>query len=359
MRRYFLSLLHQLSRRVAKVTSHVLVFAMLVPTLTLAQGTRGTIDGQITDQNGAAVSGATVKLINLGTKLEVRTVQTGDDGRYQLLELEPAVYDVVITSSGFAEKRLSSVKVEPNRNLQLDISLGAAGAAESVNVTASQELLDKQSPTLGTTVDHRRVEGLPLNGRNVLNLSLLQPGVTETNTGFGEGAGIRVNGQRGVENNLTLDGSNNNEVAVGGPTGATPRPDAVEEFRLLTANFEAEFGRNTGSVINVVTRSGGNDYHGNARFFYRPTFLSAARFFDQNSPTDKPVRGTDDFRRRFERKEIGGNFGGPFTIPKVYNGRQKTFFFVDYERRAQLIGDTRDITGIPTLAERSGDFSGL
>ena len=359
LRRYFLSLLHQLSRRVAKVTSHALVFTMLVPTLALAQGTRGTIDGQITDQNGAAVSGATVKLINLGTKLEVRTVQTGDDGRYQLLELEPAVYDVVITSSGFAEKRLSSVKVEPNRNLQLDISLGAAGAAESVNVTASQELLDKQSPTLGTTVDHRRVEGLPLNGRNVLNLSLLQPGVTETNTGFGEGAGIRVNGQRGVENNLTLDGSNNNEVAVGGPTGATPRPDAVEEFRLLTANFEAEFGRNTGSVINVVTRSGGNDYHGNARFFYRPTFLSAARFFDQNSPTDKPVRGTDDFRRRFERKEIGGNFGGPFTIPKVYNGRQKTFFFVDYERRAQLIGDTRDITGIPTLAERSGDFSGL
>jgi hypothetical protein len=140
---------------------------------------------------------------------------------------------------------------------------------------------------------------------------------------------------------------------VGGPTGATPRPDAVEEFRLLTAKFEAEYSRNTGSVINVVTRSGGNDYHGNARFFYRPTFLSAARFFDQNSPTDEPVRGTDDFRRRFERKEFGGNFGGPFTIPKVYNGRQKTFFFVDYERRAQLIGDTRDITGIPTLAERA------
>ena len=341
------------------MTCYALVLALLAPSLALAQGVRGSIDGQITDQNGAAVSGATVKVINLGTKLEVRAVQTGEDGRYQLLELEPAVYDLVITSGGFGEKRLSNVKVEPNRNLQLDVALNAAGGAESLTVTASQELVDKQSATLGTTVDPRRITGLPLNGRNVLGLSLLQPGVTETNTDFGEGAGIRVNGQRGVENNLTLDGSNNNEVAVGGATGATPRPDAVQEFRLLTSNFEAEFGRNSGSVINVVTRSGGDDFHGNARLFYRPTFLSAARFFDQNSPNDLPKRGDDDFRRRFERKEIGGNLGGPFTIPKVYNGRQKTFFFVDYERRAQLIGATRDITGIPTLAERSGDFTGL
>ena len=341
----------------------LLALAMLIQPLALAQGVRGTINGEVTDQTGAAVVGATVKLTNVATKVELRSVQTGEDGKYQLLELEPALYDLVVEASGFAERRISNVKVEPNRNVQLDISLGAAGASEEITVTATQELVDRQSPTLGTTVEHRRVEGLPLNGRNVLNLSLLQPGVTGANqntTGtFGSGAGIRVNGQRGVENNLTLDGSNNNEVAVGGATGATPRPDAVEEFRLLTSNFEAEFGRNTGSVINVVTRSGGSEFHGNARLFYRPTFLSAARFFDQNSPSDQPIRGADDFRRRFERKEIGGNLSGPFTIPKIYNGSQRTFFFVDYERRAQLIGDTRDITGIPTLAERSGDFSGL
>ena len=270
---------------------------------------------------------------------------------------------MVVSSSGFADSKLANVKVEPNRNVEADIALGAAGASEEVTITATQELVDKQSPTLGTTVEHRRVEGLPLNGRNVLNLALLQPGVTGSNQNsgdtFGQGAGIRVNGQRGVENNLQLDGANNNEVAVGGATGASPRPDAVEEFRLLTSNFEAEFGRNTGSVINVVTRSGGNEYHGNARFFYRPTFLSAARFFDQNSPLDRAVRGDDDFRRRFERKEYGGNIGGPFSIPKVYNGRERTFFFVDYERRAQLIGETLDITGVPTLRERIGDFSQL
>jgi outer membrane receptor protein involved in Fe transport len=331
--------------------------------VTLAQGVRGTISGTVSDQNGAVVANASVKLIDVARQQEIRTVQTGEDGRYQFLELEPAVYDIVITAGGFAEQKLAGVKVEPNRNLQLDATLGAVGATEQIQVTASQELVDRESATLGSTVERRRVEGLPLNGRNVLTLALLQPGVTNSNlnTGdtFGQGAGISVNGQRGVENNISLDGSNNNEVAVGDSFGPQPRPDAVEEFRLLTSNFEAEFGRNTGSVINVVTRSGGNDFHGNLRFFYRPTFLSAARFFDQNSPADQPRRGNDDFRRPFERKEGGANFGGPVWIPGLYNGRERTFFFVDYERRGQLIGATQTVTGLPTPAELSGDFSGL
>ncbi|HWP44991.1 MAG TPA: hypothetical protein VNO14_17240, partial [Blastocatellia bacterium] len=192
------------------------------------------------------------------------------------------------------------------------------------------------------------------------DLTLLQPGVTPTpQGGFGSGLGIRVNGQRGVENNVQLDGANNNEVAVGAPLGGTPRPDAVQEFRLLTSNYPAEFGRNTGAVINIVTRSGTADFHGNLRFFYRPTFLSAARFFDQNDPGDRPLSGPDDFRRRFERKDYGANIGGPVSIPGLYEGNQRTFFFADYERRNQLIGDTRTVTALPTLAERMGDFSQL
>ena len=183
---------------------------------------------------------------------------------------------------------------------------------------------------------------------------------------FGIGLGLRVNGSRGVENNLTLDGANNNEVAVGGATGASPRPDAVQEFRLLTSNFEAEFGRNTGSVINVVTKSGTNEFHGNARLFYRPTFLSAARFFDKALPPSDATPDTD-LRRRFERKEFGGQLGGPLYMPRkifgplggLNEGRDKLFFFIDYEGRRQLIGDTQVVTGLPTLAERAGDFSKL
>jgi hypothetical protein len=347
----------------------VVSLTIMTTTLAVAQGTRGTIRGTVTDPNGAIVAGATVKLINVSRQQEVRSVQTDEDGDYQFLEIEPATYDIIITAVGFSETRLTAVKVEPNRNLQLDTPLTLGTATADVTVTATQELVDRESPTLGTTVDSRRIVDLPLNGRNVLDLVLLQPGVTNSNLNttatFGQGSGFRVNGQRGVENNITLDGANNNEVAVGGTTGAQPRPDAVQEFRVLTSNFEAEFGRNTGSIVNVVTKSGNNDFHGNARFFYRPTVLSAARFFDQALSSSRPRPGTlDDFRRFFERKEYGAQIGGPIYLPRfgeggdiTYSGKNKAFFFLDIEGRRQLIGNSQTITGLPTAAERAGLFS--
>jgi hypothetical protein len=315
-----------------------------------------------------------VRLFDVARNQDVRTIQTNEEGVYQFLEVEPATYNIFIQAPGFSESHLTDVKVEPNRNLQLDAALSVGATTEEVTVTASQEVLDRETPTLGTTVERRRVEGLPLNGRNVLDLALLQPGVTAS----AGGGGIRANGQRNVENNFQLDGSNNNETAVGGATGIQPRPDAVQEFRLLTSNFEAEFGRNTGTVINVVTRSGSNDFHGNLRAFWRPTFLSAARFFDQNDPTDSPLRHTAecptnpalrtrqncDYRRPFERKEFGGNIGGPIYLPHfgeggphVWSGKNRSFFFVDYEGRRQLIGSSIQLTGLPTPEEKQGIFT--
>lgn len=350
-----------------------LCLLLVASTLVLAQGTRGTIRGKVTDPNGAAIPGANVRLIDVARNQELRAVQTNEEGVYQFLEVDPATYNIVIQATGFAESRLTEVKVEPNRNLQLDTPLQVGAATEEVTVTASQEMVDRETPTLGTTVENRRVVGLPLNGRNILDLALLQPGVTTNAAGA-----IRANGQRSVENNFQLDGSNNNEVAVGGSTGVQPRPDAVQEFRLLTSNFEAEFGRNTGTVINVVTRSGTNDFHGNVRAFWRPTFLSAARFFDQNDPSDSPLRKTDkcptniaqrsrelcDYRRPFERKEFGGNFGGPITLPRfgeggpyTWSGRNRSYFFVDYEARRQLIGSTIQLSGLPTPEEKQGIFT--
>ena len=328
-----------------------------------AQGTRGTIRGTVTDPNGAVVPNATVRLIDAARGAEVRTAQTGDDGGYQFLEIEPAKYNLTVTAANFAESRLVDITVEPNRNLTLDIPLSVGEVTNEVTVTAGVELIDRETPTLGTTVDRRRVEGLPLNGRNVLDLALLQPGVTRAEGGFGNGIGIRVNGQRGVENNVTLDGGNNNEVAVGGTIGAQPRPDAVQEFRLLTSNFEPEFGRNTGAVINVVTKSGTNDFHGNARFFFRPTELSAARFLDKALPPAGTAPGTD-LRRKFERKEFGFNIGGPIYflnfgegVPFIYKGQNKSFFFVDFERRWQTLGRSQTLPTLPTGAERGGVFN--
>lgn len=350
------------------------IFAVLVvASPTLAQGSRGTISGEVTDPQGAVVSGASVKLVKSDTQQEIRATTTNDSGVYQFLEIEPGTYEVIITATGFNETRLKDAALEPNRVLRLDARLAVGGATEEVTVTAAQEILDRETPTIGTSVEGRRVEGLPLNGRNILDLALGQPGVTTVavapgGTGtapFGAGLGIRSNGQRGTENNITLDGANNNETAVGGSTGFQPRPDAVQEFRLLTSNYEAEFGRNTGSVITVVTRNGTNDFHGNIRFFYRPTVLSAARFFDQNEPGDRPRVGTsDDFRRRFERKEGGFNIGGPIYLPHfgeggpvLHSGKDRSYFFFDWERRGQLIGDTRTVTNLPTAAERNGVFS--
>lgn len=338
----------------------VIICLLAVTSLTFAQGVRGNISGEVTDPNGAVVVGATVRLINVANEQEIRTVQTNNEGVFQFLEIEPLTYDIVISATGFAESRLRNAKVEPNRTVRLDAVLGLAGSTEEVTVTAAQELVDKETPTLGTTVDQRRVVGLPLNGRNVLDLALLQPGVVQNPAGA-----IRANGSRSVENNFQLDGGNNNELAVGGSTGVQPRPDAVQEFRLLTSNFEAEFGRNAGTVINVVTKSGTNDFHGNLRAFWRPTILSAARFFDQNDANDPTLPGRPgDHRRRYERKEFGGNIGGPIYLPRfgeggpvLYSGKNRAFFFADYEGRRQLIGSTQQLSGLPTAEEKSGIFT--
>lgn len=325
-----------------------------------AQGTRGSIRGTVTDPNGAVVPNATIVLFDVTKGAETRTVQTKENGVYQFLEIDPSTYTLTVTAQNFAEAKSETFKVEPNRNLTLDFPLSIGQAGAEVTVTAGAELIDRESATLGTTVDRKRVEGLPLDGRNVLNLALLQPGVTSTGGTLG-GLGIRVNGSRGVENNVTLDGSNNNEVAVGGTVGAQPRPDAVQEFRLLTSNFEPEFGRNTGSIINVVTKSGTNQFHGNGRFFYRPTKTSATDFLTKALSNGDP---NADLRLKYERKEYGGNIGGPIYFlnfgqggPVVYDGKDKSFFFADFERRYQDRGNSVNLSGLPSTAQRNGDFS--
>jgi len=329
-----------------------------ISTQIFAQGTRGSINGIVTDPNDSVVPGAAVTLKESLRGTEFSTT-SDDSGSFQFLELEPAVYTLTISANGFAAYSVVDIKVEPNRNLRIDSKLTVGSSAVEVSVTAGQELVDRETPTLGSTVDPKRIVGLPINGRNVLDLAGLQTGVT-TSAGA-----LRVNGGRTVENNFTLDGANNNEIAVGGAIGAQPRPDEVQEFRILTSVPEAEFGRNSGSIINVVTKSGGNEYHGNARIFYRPTFLSAAKYLDQNDPSDQPRSGPGDYRRRYERKQGGGNIGGPLVFPwfgegtpsPVWSGKGKSFFFAGYERTGQLIGDSRTVSNLPSIDERNGIFS--
>ncbi|MEJ7701570.1 MAG: TonB-dependent receptor [Pyrinomonadaceae bacterium] len=349
------------NKKLARVSTILLTLAFVLITgqSLFAQGTRGTIRGTVTDPSQAVVPNATVELIDVAKNVTIRTTTTNESGEYQFVEIEPSTYNVLIRATNFAELRLPDVTVEPNRNVVLDAAVSLTTGTTTVEVTAGAEQVDRESPTLGTTVENRRVEGLPLNGRNVLDLALLQPGVAPTG-GTLSGLGIRVNGSRGTENNVTIDGASNNEVAVGGLIGGITRPDAVQEFRLLTSNFEAEFGRNTGSIINVVTKSGTNEFHGNARFFYRGTELSAANFFDNALARSS----TTDNRQPFDRKDYGFNIGGPVFLPHFGEGgpvfdRGKTFFFVDYERRYQKLGGSITLSNLPSAAERNGDFSAL
>src|SRR5215831_2983357 len=234
----------------------VVLIVAIISIPAMGQGVRGTISGQVTDQAGAVIPAATVKLVNRATGQVVRTVKTDANGGYQLLEVEPANYNLLISAQGFADATLQNAKLDPTNHLTLDVSLAAAGVTEQVTVTSSEELLDRESSTLGTTVENRRVEGLPLDGRNIMDLALLQPGVVPVGGGVSSEGGFRVNGARDTGNNFTLNGANNNEIAVASDFGNEPRPDAVQEFRLLTANYDAEYGRNTGSVINVVVKGG-------------------------------------------------------------------------------------------------------
>lgn len=362
MENYMKNMLEQLrSKKLFNVGAMflLLAFTFFAGQNTFAQGTRGTIRGTVTDPNQAVVPNATVQLVDVGKATVIRTATTNESGEYQFVEIEPSTYNIIVTAANFAELTINDVKVEPNRNVVLDAAVSLSSGTTQVEVTAGAELVDRESPALGTTVENRRVEGLPLNGRNVLNLALLQPGVFPTG-GALSGLGIRVNGSRGTENNVTIDGAANNEVAGGSIIGGITRPDAVQEFRLLTSNFEAEFGRNTGSIINIVTKSGTNRFHGNARFFYRPTAYSAAGFFDNALAKSS----TTDNRQPFDRKEYGFNIGGPVWLPHIGEGgpgfdKGKTFFFADYERRYQKLGGSATLSNLPSAAERAGNFSAL
>ena len=279
--------------------------------------------------------------------MTVQTVTSNDNGDYRFLELNRPC----TRSSRWLrvlETQMRNVKLEPNRSLVIPIKLSVAGMSQVITVSGAQILIETESATLGTTVENTRLEGLPLDGRSV-PAGLPPAGRGVLNQSYRRhlraGAGNERQRRQGRGKQRDARRANNNEIAVGGSTGspAAPRRPAGVPHPLL--ELRSRIRPQLSSIINVVTKSGTNEYHGNARF-WRPTVLSAKKYFDEE-------------RRRYERKEIGGNFGGPVWFPGIYNGKNRTFFFVDYETRRQLIGDTKIVTGLPNQAEMQGDFSGL
>ena len=316
-----------------------------------AQAT-GTIYGTIYDSSGAAVPGARVAATNNATNLE-RAVNTGESGQFTLPLLPVGVYSVKVEGNGFNPYQQTEVLLQVNTSVQVNATLQVRTATEQVVVTADQTLVQANSTTLVQVVDQRRIADLPLNGRNILQLTTLNAGVADSgaagstiqNSTLGAGmynVSISVNGARGDGTNYLLDNADNNDsyTNIASPY---PNPDAIQEFSIQSSTFDAQYGRNVGGVVNVVTRSGSNQLHGSLFEFLRNKSLNAANFFSG--------------RDALKRNQFGGSFGGPIYIPKLYDGRNRSFFFFSYQGTRISSATPGALVTAPSDAMKRGDFS--
>jgi Carboxypeptidase regulatory-like domain len=308
-----------------------------------AQSTGGRIRGTVTDASGAAVAGATVTLINMATNV-TREATTSGNGEYLFLEVPVGTYEIDFNQAGFKKFVRRDIGVNLNQVVGVDITLQVGATSETVEVTGQPPVIDTSSTQLGAVVNERSSTQLPLNERDVYQLLQLQPGVqsqlgNDTFYGSDRPGVVTVNGGRGRANNYSVNGGDGNDLFANLPA-VQPSPDSIEEFRVITNSFDAEYGRNSGAVVNVVTKSGTNEFHGNVYEFFRNTDLNAKPF--TFSPAPKPD---------FHQNQFGGTLGGPIK-------KDKSFFFVAYEGRRIIQGVVSQPVSVPTSAMlNNGDFS--
>jgi hypothetical protein len=309
------------------------------------------VSGRVTDPTDAVVPGAAIELTSRTTGVKLTTVSNAE-GNYVFPPVAPGSYDVVASAPGFASARLEAITLEVGQSRTINFRLRPGEVRESVTVTDAAPLLTLNRADRGTVVEQQFVNSIPLNLRNPLLLLTLAPGVT---TGLRAGINtlsqsttnnFRINGGRGATNEVLIDGAANTGT-YNNQVSAIPQVDAVQEFKVNTSPYAAEFGRTGGGVISFAIKSGGNDYHGTMHEFLRNSVLDANGFNANRAGQPKPS---------FKRNQFGFTLGGPILLPKLYNGRNRTFFFVAYEglRERSLANFTGSV---PTQLEARGDFS--
>lgn len=310
------------------------------------QGTNGKIAGVVRDTSGGVIISATVTCTNVATR-EQQTVQTDSQGNFSLLALRPGEYDLEARSQGFKNYKQTGIKIDVQAALQINIVLSPGTQTETVQVNAEAVQVEITNTQLGNVIGGKSMESMPLNGRSFTNLMSLQPGVAPVTSTLEEGLGpsasasaatgnVSINGQTEAANGFLVNGANieqtrNNAAAL------LPNLDSIAEFRVITNNNDAEYGHYSGGVVSVVTKSGSNQFHGDIFDFLRNTTLDSRNFFDT-------ARGV------FRRNQYGGTLGGPIK-------RNKAFFFIDYQGTRELQEITQGEVSVPTVAQRSGDFS--
>jgi hypothetical protein len=353
--------------RTTRVLMLVTTLLVCCCTSVLAQ-TSGSIAGEVRDEKDAVITGATVSVRNTSTN-ESRTVQTNSEGRYQFAALPVGAYELTVESSGFAKYLQSGITLALNQNAVVDVTMKPGAVQEVVNIVENASMLNTSTAEVGTRFDEKRLAELPLaTTRNVYNIALSAPGVSQLNIGqsaFAGGTNFSSNGGRVRSNNFMIDGQDNNNFGVAGSTIPLNNPDAIQEVRLVTNQFSAEYGRNSSAVFNAITRSGSNQYHGSAFWFHNDNALNACSNVQKagangfcNPNAADPSHRKAPFRIE---NQLGGTLGGPLTLPRFgeggpgfISGKDRTFFFFSLQRwwdRQLGVGQT--LNGAPTAAGKA------
>jgi Carboxypeptidase regulatory-like domain/TonB-dependent Receptor Plug Domain len=331
-----------------------LLALLLLPAVAGAQ-TNGLISGTIIDSSGSAVVGAKVVIANVGGNL-TRTTETNGDGVYVASALPSGTYNITVTAKGFQKFEAKGVVLEVAQKARLDIALTVGAVTEEVLVSGENvSQVDTQSSEIGSTITGKQVQELELNGRNFTQLVSLVPGVV-SQTGQDEGTvGIAgntmysINGGRGEYNNWEIDGGDNMDNGSNNSINVYPNLEAISEFKVLTSNYGAQYGKNGSGTVEVETKSGTQQFHGSAFYYGRNDFFNANSWQDNGTGVKRPA---------YKKHDWGYTVGGPVYIPHLYNNdKKKTFFFWSQEWRREKVPGTNISQAVPSADERQGNFN--
>src|SRR5208282_1567356 len=317
----------------------LLLVVIVAPALSSAQDATGRIFGTVYDQQGAVIPEVRITVTNTATR-DARSATTNKEGIFQLLALPIGTYKVTADHAGFRTVVSQEQKLSINQALRIDFKMEVGAESQTVDVGAEAAPVETINPTLGQSITGRTLTNMPLNGRDMLDLALLQPGVTESNDDNGGAGNYSIAGGRTDSVTFLLDGGQNNDL-LDNSNLLDPNPDAIAEFKLLTSNYTAEYGRNGGGIISEVIKSGTNRLHGSLFDFFRNRVLDANDFFNiqQGLP-----------RLDLKRNQFGATLGGPIVKDKI-------FFFLAYQGQQQVQGIPDVDTPVFSPLEIQGNFS--
>lgn len=331
----------------------------------LAQSATGSISGTVSDEKESVIPNATVTIRNVETGF-TRTSQTDSEGRYRVVNLPAGLYEVTVESAGFSKHVQTGITLAINQPAVVNVALKAGNVQETVTISENAAVLNTATAEISTRFDERRLSELPIaTNRNVFSVLLSVPGVSQLGSGqsgFANGISFSSNGGRLRSNNFMVDGQDINDPSVSGGQQALNNPDAIQEVRIITNQFLAEYGRNSGSVVNFIGKSGTNDYHGTLFWFHNNKKLNACSNLDKsagfcNSAATNPASKDAPFRLE---NQLGFTVGGPLHLPRfgeggpsTISGKDRTFFFVDYQKWTdRALGSGFTLNGAPTAAGR-------